>query len=204
MPAARVGVAVDGSGGGGGGGGALLLSWADAHLALPVEQFAAVAKTLCGFPSFFAAPLFRRVRAQFCGGSGGGGAPLLAPGSPHAVAGPAGWGLAAAPDGGGGDYDAVLPWAPVASPAASDDPTDRDVAGTIPLAAFVAYWRAEMAPHDHASRFFRLVKRRAEPAGIRPPDFMPLLEELLAFHPGLAFLESTPEFQASGGGGARS
>ena len=28
-----------------------------------------------------------------------------------------------------------------------------------------------------------------------PADFMPLLEELLAFHPGLAFLESTPEFQ---------
>jgi hypothetical protein len=34
-------------------------------LGLPVEQFAAVAKTLCGFPSFFAAPLFRRVRLQF-------------------------------------------------------------------------------------------------------------------------------------------
>jgi serine/threonine-protein phosphatase 2A regulatory subunit B'' len=30
---------------------------------------------------------------------------------------------------------------------------------------------------------------------IVPFDFMPFLEELLAFHPGLAFLESTPEFQ---------
>jgi hypothetical protein len=34
----------------------------DLATGLPVEQFAAVAKTLCGFPSFFAAPLFRRVR----------------------------------------------------------------------------------------------------------------------------------------------
>ena len=31
--------------------------------------------------------------------------------------------------------------------------------------------------------------------GIYPKNFMPLLEELLAFHPGLAFLEGTPEFQ---------
>ena len=37
----------------------------DAQLGLPVEQFAAVAKTLCGFPSFFAAPLFRRIRVMF-------------------------------------------------------------------------------------------------------------------------------------------
>ena len=39
----------------------------DAISGLPVEQFAAVAKTLCGFPSFFAAPLFRRVKSQFGG-----------------------------------------------------------------------------------------------------------------------------------------
>ena len=37
----------------------------DAESGLPVEQFAAVAKTLCGFPSFFAAPLFRRVRRLY-------------------------------------------------------------------------------------------------------------------------------------------
>jgi hypothetical protein len=37
----------------------------DLATGLPVEQFAAVAKTLCGFPSFFAAPLFRRVRVLF-------------------------------------------------------------------------------------------------------------------------------------------
>jgi len=45
--------------------GGVRLTWEEAHLGLPVEHFAAVAKTLCGFPSFFAAPLFRRVRASY-------------------------------------------------------------------------------------------------------------------------------------------
>lgn len=197
-PGARVGVRIAG----------VEVSWDDAHASLPVEQFAAVAKTLCGFPSFFAAPLFRRLRAQFCGGSAGnvGVLPLVTAGTPDAVVGPAGAGLLASPGspaatGGrpstvsGGDWDAILPWSLPESPASSDDPSDRDVAGTIPLIAFLTYWAAEMTPHDHPSRFFRLVKRRSESSGIRPVDFMPLLEELLAFHPGLAFLESTPEFQ---------
>ena len=43
------------------------------------------------------------------------------------------------------------------------------------------------------------VKRRSNPA-IEPVDFMPFMEELLAFHPGLAFLEHTPEFQVGEGG----
>ncbi|RYG43172.1 hypothetical protein EON68_00805, partial [archaeon] len=48
------------------------LTWEEAHAGLPVEHFAAVAKTLCGFPSFFAAPLFRRVQQQFKAAHGGG------------------------------------------------------------------------------------------------------------------------------------
>ena len=38
------------------------LAAADAERSLRIEQFAAVAKTLCGLPSFAAAPLFRRIR----------------------------------------------------------------------------------------------------------------------------------------------
>ena len=37
----------------------------DADIALRVDQFPAVAKTLCGFPSFFAAPLFRRIKKLY-------------------------------------------------------------------------------------------------------------------------------------------
>ena len=240
------------------------LSWEDAHTGLPVEQFAAVAKTLCGFPSFFAAPLFRRLRAQFGGPvnahgavtytpaqlcvvtsitreeEGGGaaagadatvtfGAPAAAAAvtsttaSPRAGSSSAGGGAqrrdsfaststAAAPGqaSGGGPHspsvaaaaataavvpsEVVLPFRIVENPAAGDDPTERDVSGTIALPLFLAYWRAEMEPWDHAERFLRLVKRRAAPA-IEPVDFMPFMEELLAFHPGLAFLENTPEFQ---------
>ncbi len=43
-------------------------------------------------------------------------------------------------------------------------------------------------------RFFSLVSQPGA-SKIVPFDFMPFLEELLAFHPGLAFLETTPEFQ---------
>eukprot|EP01138_Halocafeteria_seosinensis_P005730 gb/GECG01005858.1/.p1 GENE.gb/GECG01005858.1/~~gb/GECG01005858.1/.p1 ORF type:complete len:370 (+),score=52.21 gb/GECG01005858.1/:1-1110(+) len=59
----------------------------------------------------------------------------------------------------------------------------------------------EMEPFDYYDRFFRLISQRgAAPRnngkrGIVAADFMPFLEELLAFHPGLAFLERTPEFQ---------
>jgi len=70
----------------------------------------------------------------------------------------------------------------------------RDTTGIIPLPAFLHYWKSEIEPFDACDRFLRLVKRRAAPA-IESADFMPYMEELLAFHPGLAFLESTPEFQ---------
>jgi serine/threonine-protein phosphatase 2A regulatory subunit B'' len=56
---------------------------------------------------------------------------------------------------------------------------------------------------DAADRLLRVVSQPAPMTGgankgrraIVPADFMPFLEELLAFHPGLAFLEATPEFQ---------
>jgi hypothetical protein len=63
----------------------------DAHAALRMDAFAAAAKQLAGFPSFFAAPLFRRLRALY------GAPPLPTPGG----AGPtfAGASLSAAPSG---------------------------------------------------------------------------------------------------------
>jgi len=166
------------------------LSWEDAHTGLPVEHFPAVAKTLCGFPSFFAAPLFRRIRAQFVlpGASNTGGRPVGFSGTCDGVVPvpPAG---APSPTG-----RAPLAVRVEEAPAAGDDPADRDTTGLVPLVLFLQFWRTEVEPYDGTERFFRLVKRRAARV-IEAPDFTPLLEELLAFHPGLGFLESAPEFQ---------
>jgi len=41
------------------------ITWEQAQLSLSVEHFAAVTKPIIGFPSFFAAPLFRRIKQQF-------------------------------------------------------------------------------------------------------------------------------------------
>lgn len=43
------------------------VSWEDAHRAVSVDHFAAVTKPICGFPSFFAAPLFRRLKSTYLG-----------------------------------------------------------------------------------------------------------------------------------------
>ena len=59
---------------------------------------------------------------------------------------------------------------------------------------FRQFWAEEMAPYDRIERFFRVVKARDADYIVRK-DFMPLLEELLTYHPGLEFLEATPEFQ---------
>jgi len=80
---------------------------------------------------------------------------------------------------------------------------DDQTKGVVRLSAFIEYWREETEPWDECDRFFRLLSKmealskgpRAGSRGVEPVDFMPYLEELLAFHPGLAFLESTPEFQ---------
>lgn len=59
---------------------------------------------------------------------------------------------------------------------------------------FLKFWVEEMEPYDDQDRFFRLLKPMHRDYMLSE-DFMPHLEELLAYHPGLEFLESTPEFQ---------
>lgn len=133
----------------------------DADIALRVDQFPAVAKTLCGFPSFFAAPLFRRIKKLYG---------LTAEGE--------GDSKTESKDGGVDESDA-------------DSDEDK---GQVPLRVFLRYWLDEMAGYDHVDRFFRLT-RQPDARYVVKADLLPLMEELLAFHPGLAFLESTPEFQ---------
>ena len=216
------------------------LSWEDAHLGVPVESFAAVSKNLCGFPSFFAAPLFRRIRQQFApahkvtaqgelmspplgytGNLAGmipntdGKSPTAAGASTTARGRSAGANNTTTDHRGssrsrsrsqnrreGGDNTnssssspgAVVELSVIETRAAHDSTVSRDTTGVIALPLFLAYWKAEMERYDNVDRFFRLIKKRAGRA-IEPLDFMPFMEELLAFHPGLAFLESTPEFQ---------
>ena len=59
---------------------------------------------------------------------------------------------------------------------------------------FKLYWKEEIEPYDLQDRFFRLLKK-IDSVVIYPSDFEVVLKELLAYHPGLEFLENTPEFQ---------
>lgn len=64
----------------------------------------------------------------------------------------------------------------------------------IKLKSFIKYWQMEMEPFDKSERFFRLVKAIDAPA-ICKDDFIPYVQELLHFHPGLDFLQQHEEFQ---------
>lgn len=164
----------------------------DANIALRVEQFPAVAKTLCGFPSFFAAPLFRRVKKLYMAEGNAEKAERKSKAEASAKAGTEG------KDGGESDSDSEEDKGglPVELAGAAVSNTCW-CSGQVPLRVFLQYWRDEMEKYDHVDRFFRLTKQ-PDSQFIVKSDLLPLMEELLAFHPGLAFLESTPEFQVRG------
>lgn len=108
---------------------------------VPLKKFVHATKRLMGLPSFFNAPLVRRIN-KLCGDAT--------------------------------ELEGVLP--------------------KVKLAAFEAYWRQEIEPYDRVERFFRVIKQ-PEVEFILKDDFVPFLQELLHFHPGLDFLESHQEFQ---------
>jgi serine/threonine-protein phosphatase 2A regulatory subunit B'' len=64
----------------------------------------------------------------------------------------------------------------------------------IKLAAFKQFWQEEIEPYDRIERFFRIIKKH-DANYIVKDDFIPFLQELLHFHPGLDFLEQHEEFQ---------
>ncbi|XP_073001645.1 serine/threonine protein phosphatase 2A regulatory subunit B''beta-like [Typha latifolia] len=67
--------------------------------------------------------------------------------------------------------------------------------GTVTRDAFVEYWvNSNMMTMDIASQIFKILKR-PDCNYITQEDFKPVLRELLATHPGLEFLQGTPEFQ---------
>jgi serine/threonine-protein phosphatase 2A regulatory subunit B'' len=110
----------------------------------PLDKFVHATKRLCGLPSFFNAPLVRRINALY-DPSGG-----------------ADWGRSGGP--------------------------------RVMLSTFLDYWRNEIEPYDRTERFFRVIKQPHHNHIVKD-DFVPFLQELLHFHPGLDFLENHEEFQ---------
>jgi hypothetical protein len=64
----------------------------------------------------------------------------------------------------------------------------------IKLKSFLKFWSAEIEPYDRIERFFNIIKQHNNEY-IYNNDFIPFLQELLHFHPGLDFLEQHEEFQ---------
>ncbi|KAG9150185.1 hypothetical protein Leryth_009769 [Lithospermum erythrorhizon] len=77
--------------------------------------------------------------------------------------------------------------------------------GVVTRDAFVDYWvNGNMLTKDTATQIFSILKqpnlkyltqRLKSQSTYQQEDFKPVLRELLATHPGLEFLQSTPEFQ---------
>lgn len=132
---------------------------------MKVEDFVAITKDLCGFPSFFNAPFFRRILATW---EAVDETTLKPPSSPAAE-------------------DASSTGSPT---SAEGNVVSRRITKEI----FESYWMREMAPCDSVERFYRVVKHPKNDY-IERDDFAPFLHELLKYHPGLEFLGGTPEFQ---------
>ncbi|CAL9114109.1 unnamed protein product [Musa acuminata var. zebrina] len=72
---------------------------------------------------------------------------------------------------------------------------DVECTGIVTRDAFVEYWiNSNMMTKDIATQIFTILKQ-ADRKYLTQEDFKPVLRELLATHPGLEFLQGTPEFQ---------
>ncbi|CAJ2628473.1 probable serine/threonine protein phosphatase 2A regulatory subunit B''delta [Trifolium pratense] len=68
-------------------------------------------------------------------------------------------------------------------------------AGVVTREAFIDYWiNGNLLTMDLATQIFTILKQ-PQLNYLTQDDFKPVLRELLASHPGLEFLQSTPEFQ---------
>ncbi|EEF40387.1 serine/threonine protein phosphatase 2A regulatory subunit B''beta [Ricinus communis] len=72
---------------------------------------------------------------------------------------------------------------------------DVNGTGIVTRDAFVNYWiNGNMLTMDMATQIYKILKQ-PDLRYLTQEDFKPVLRELLATHPGLEFLQSTPEFQ---------
>lgn len=59
---------------------------------------------------------------------------------------------------------------------------------------FLSYWKADLERAEPVTRLFRILKK-SDKNYLTRPDFHTLVQEIVNRHPGLEFLEATPEFQ---------
>ncbi|XP_039122387.1 serine/threonine protein phosphatase 2A regulatory subunit B''beta-like [Dioscorea cayenensis subsp. rotundata] len=72
---------------------------------------------------------------------------------------------------------------------------DVDCIGVVTRNAFIDYWvNTNIMTMDIATQIFTILKQ-PDNKHLTKEDFKPVLRELLATHPGLEFLQGTPEFQ---------
>lgn len=71
---------------------------------------------------------------------------------------------------------------------------DANRTGIVTRDAFIKYWVDNMLTLDIATQIFTILKQ-PDCKYLTQADFKPVLQELLATHPGLEFLQGTPEFQ---------
>ncbi|KAI4318044.1 hypothetical protein L6164_025854 [Bauhinia variegata] len=72
---------------------------------------------------------------------------------------------------------------------------DAGFTGTITRDQFIDYWiQGNMLTMDLATQIYTILKQPDRPYLVQD-DFKPVLRELLVTHPGLEFLQNTPEFQ---------
>ncbi|XP_042395201.1 serine/threonine protein phosphatase 2A regulatory subunit B''beta-like [Zingiber officinale] len=72
---------------------------------------------------------------------------------------------------------------------------DAECTGMVSRDAFIEYWiSSNLMTKDVATQIFTILKQ-ADRSYLIQDDFKPVLRELLATHPGLEFLQGTPEFQ---------
>lgn len=64
----------------------------------------------------------------------------------------------------------------------------------LPKQSFINFWKKHFEHESVGKRTFKLMGKLANNY-IEPDDFKPLFKNLLETHPGLEFLQATPEFQ---------
>lgn len=136
---------------------------------IPVDKFVHVTKRLCGIPSFFNLPLCKRILDLYS------------------------------------DDDSVMKSSSNSSNNSNINNfysnstlslnSRHSLNGVrIKYSTFLKFWEHEIEPYDRIERFFNLIKQ-PQNNYISKDDFVPFLQELLHFHPGLEFLDSHEEFQ---------
>ena len=78
--------------------------------------------------------------------------------------------------------------------AVAEQEESKEAERLLTLDATLKFWRRELAGRDECERCFRILQSTPNDYLV-VSDFAPLLDEIVASHPGLQFLASTAEFQ---------